>query len=255
MRISLAQYAIAFGDPGQNLERIRRYAETAAREQSQLLILPELCLHGYHKSSILAGGQFHLPQLKDTLAGIAVQYKVGIIGTYVESVADARYNTMAYIHNDGTLLAAYRKKHLFQPMKEHLFFSPGSELCVASTSPAKLGFAVCYDLRFPEQFRKMTAQGAEMFIIPAEWPQVRLDHWLTLLKARAIENLAWVVGCNCTGMIYKTLFGGNSVVISPWGDVIFQATEKEGVYTLDVNMETVRSIRREKPFLKDMEAD
>lgn len=252
MKISIAQYSIEFGKPHRNLDLIRQFAQSARNVGSDLLILPELCLHGYHKQSIIDNSQYHLPNILPILSEVAIENKLGIIGTFVEAVGDTRFNTLIHLTEDGNLLSSYRKTHLFKPMNEHLFFSAGDQFEVSISQAGKVGYAICYDIRFPELFRRMALKGAEIFFIPAEWPAERIDHWIALLKARAIENLAFVVGCNCIGLIYKTNFGGNSIVVTPWGEVIFQ-TDQDGIHTIDIDLKEVRAIRKDKPFLEDME--
>lgn len=252
MKISIAQYAIAFGKPLENLDLIRQLASSANEQGSDLLMLPELCLHGYHKQTILENLQYHLPEIQPILAEIARDNSVDIIGTFVEREGDTRYNTLIHLSADGTLLMSYRKTHLFKPMNEHLFFSSGDRYKISDSNIGTVGYAVCYDLRFPELFRRMVHHGAEVFFIPAEWPSERIDHWLALIKARAIENLAYVVGCNCNGLIYKTNFGGNSIVVSPWGEIVFLA-DRDGIHTIEIDLESVRLLRKQKPFLEDMD--
>ncbi len=252
MKISIAQYSIEFGKPRQNLDLIKQFAQSARHVGSDLLVLPELCLHGYHKQSIIDNSQYHLPNILPIISEVAIENKLGMIGSFVEAVGDNRFNTLIHLTEDGNLLSSYRKTHLFKPMNEHLFFSAGDQFKVSISHAGKAGYAICYDIRFPELFRRMTFKGAEIFFIPAEWPAERIDHWIALLKARAIENLSFVVGCNCSGLIYKTDFGGNSIVISPWGEVVFQ-TDKDGVHTIEIDLEEVRAIRKDKPFLEDME--
>lgn len=252
MKISLAQYSIEYGNPQHNLNLIKQFAKAASEGGCKLLMLPELCLHGYHKQTILENHQTHLPEIQPVLAQIALDNKIDVIGTFVEEDRDTRYNTLVHFSADGTLLESYRKVHLFKPMNEQSFFSAGEGYKVSSSRMGKAGYAICYDLRFPEIFRRMTNNGAEIFFIPAEWPAERIDHWLALIKARAIENLAYVVGCNCDGSIGKTHFGGNSIIVSPWGEVIYHA-DRDGIHTIEIDLKKVKAIRKAKPFLEDME--
>ena len=112
---------------------------------------------------------------------------------------------------------------------------------------------ICYDLRFPELFRRVTAKGAELIVVVANWPSVRLDHWLTLLKARAIENLAYVVGVNRCGSDPNHQYPGRSVVIDPWGESVADAGSEEGLIDVTIDHDRLRKWREEFPVLKDLE--
>lgn len=115
----------------------------------------------------------------------------------------------------------------------------------------KVGLATCYDLRFPELFRKQVDEGAEIFVIPAAWPAARVAAWRTLLQARAIENQVFVIACNTAGTHATTEMGGNSAVISPTGEVLAEAGRGERVLTLDIDLAEVREARESFPVLSD----
>jgi predicted amidohydrolase len=153
------------------------------------------------------------------------------------------YNT-AYLIDRGELIGSYRKLHLFSTMGEDRFLSAGNASLVAETSIGRLGIAICYDLRFPELFRKLALEGAEIICLPAEWPKPRQQHWLTLLRARAIENQLFVVAANCCGIQGKLDFFGLSQIVSPLGNIlaIAEAEDAELVAACDFSeMETCRN--------------
>ncbi|MEM7603581.1 MAG: nitrilase-related carbon-nitrogen hydrolase, partial [Verrucomicrobiota bacterium] len=112
---------------------------------------------------------------------------------------------------------------------------------------------ICYDLRFPELFRRATAGGAELIVVIASWPTVRMEHWLTLLKARAIENLAYVVGVNRCGSDPNVDYPGRSVVIDPFGEILADAGGEDGLVGVEIDLARVRDWRAEFPALKDLE--
>jgi predicted amidohydrolase len=114
-----------------------------------------------------------------------------------------------------------------------------------------LGFAVCYDLRFPELFRAFASQGTEIFLVPSAWPAARLGHWRLLAQARALENQAYLVGCNAAGEDHGTALAGHSMVVSPWGEVVAEAGDEPTVLRATIDLETVRSAREEFPALRD----
>ena len=111
---------------------------------------------------------------------------------------------------------------------------------------------ICYDLRFPEIFRTAVRQGAEMFVVIANWPNRREMHWVRLLEARAIENLAYVVGVNRTGKDPKLVYSGRTMIIDPHGTILVEAGDLEGVIAADIDPAAVRNWRRDFPALRDM---
>src|SRR5690606_6307419 len=111
---------------------------------------------------------------------------------------------------------------------------------------------ICYDLRFPEAFRLATKQGAEMFVVIANWPTARVEHWLTLLKARAIENQAYVIGCNRVGRDPKVVYPGRSVIIDPRGNVLADAGGDPGVISSSIDAAALREYRKTFPALNDI---
>ncbi|HKG80277.1 MAG TPA: nitrilase-related carbon-nitrogen hydrolase, partial [Pyrinomonadaceae bacterium] len=111
---------------------------------------------------------------------------------------------------------------------------------------------ICYDLRFPEIFRAAVFQGAQLFVVIANWPASRVRHWITLLKARAIENQAYVMGVNRCGNDPKLSYSGHSMIIDPRGEVLADASEVEGVISAEIDAEALAQYRREFPFLNDI---
>jgi omega-amidase len=254
LKIALFQSKILLGQPEANLQKVITHAQTAASAGCDLLILPELCLHGYDRKSIQDQSEFHLPLVFPTLAEIAIKNRILISGTFVEIENATLFNTQVMIDSKGQLLKSYRKTHLFKKLNEDRFFSSGNQVQVVDTTWGKVGLAICYDLRFPEMFRAMMRQGVEGYIICAEWPLARINHWKTLLQARAIENQAWVAACNSTGLTGKVEFGGSSAVITPWGDTTTAGSEEE-LMIASIDLDHVQQVRSENPFLLDYRDD
>jgi predicted amidohydrolase len=117
------------------------------------------------------------------------------------------------------------------------------------------GVAICYDLRFPELFRRYAVEGAKMVIIPAEWPIERAEHWTTLLKARAIENQMYIVAVNNVGESGGTTFAGQSMIVDPWGKVVVAGGEEPGLFTAEVDFDRVNAIREKIPVFEDRRPD
>lgn len=253
--ISIYQYNINPVEPEKNLEKVNHAAQLAHVAGSSLLVLPELCLHGYNYKEIPSMAKWSLPDALDSISLIAKENSLSIVGTFVEKEKQGYFNSFVWIDPDGTIRHKYRKSHLFNLLGEGDFFTAGNRISTFETPLGSTGSAICYDLRFPELFRKLALEGCKIVMIPAEWPDERIDHWRILLQARAIENQIFVVGVNCIGRIFKVDYGGHSMVISPWGEVLGELGTEEGVLTVKVDMEETEFVRRRLPVIKDRRPD
>ena len=166
---------------------------------------------------------------------------------------DQKYNTSGLIDRRGQILARYRKIHLFSyHSKEKRSLVAGKEVVTAPTELGIIGFSICYDLRFPELYRALVKKGAEIIVCPAAWPYPRLDHWITLNRARAIEAQCYVVGCNQVGApTPTTTLAGCSMITDPWGEVIAAAGRAEAIIEADIDATLVRTTREEYSILDD----
>lgn len=250
--VALAQMEIALGRPDLNEAAARRWAVQAAGQGARLLVLPELWPTGYDLAQAedyaapLDAGSFAL------LAELARQHNLYIVGTALEAnPAGLPFNTAALYGPDGELLGAYRKVHLFPPMGEVEHMAPGPALPTFDLPWGCTALAICYDLRFPELWRSYTEAGARFILIPAEWPMARIEHWRLLLRARAVENQLFVVGCNRAGADADGEFGGHSAAVDPWGRVLVEAGSEPGLFSTTLDLEEVARARRLFPFLDD----
>ena len=169
------------------------------------------------------------------------------------------FNTSLVFQPDGALVASYRKIHLYDveiagrvSYQESRSVAPGTETVVAEINGVRTGLSICYDLRFPELYRRLAVQGdAQVLIVPAAFMMhTGRDHWEVLLRARAIENQCYVVAAGQIGDHEpgRTCFG-RSMVVDPWGTVVAQAPDTVGVVTADLDLERLGKIRRELPSL------
>jgi predicted amidohydrolase len=174
------------------------------------------------------------------------------MGSFAEASRGNRYNTSVVIDADGEILATYRKQHLFGwEDGEPSVMTAGDSLTVLPTALGATGLATCYDLRFPELFRRLVDSGAETFLLASGWPIPRIEHWQVLTRARAIEDQAWVVACNSAGTHAGMQMGGHSVVVDPRGTVIAEAGVEEEVLYAEVDPAAVREWRQSFPVLAD----
>ncbi len=243
---------VVFGNPAKNLEKVHQFVELAAKQGSDILVLPELWSTGY---DLEQASQYATSIDKGIFAETAVlarNYHIQIVGSCLSTLTEDKFgNTAVFIDNDGKILADYSKVHLFQLMDEHHFLTAGETLSIVETHWGQAGLAICYDLRFPELFRQYALAGCVLTFLPAEWPHPRLEHWQTLLRARAIENQMFMVACNRVGNDKKSHFCGHSCLIDPWGKVLVEAGEEEGIFSAEIDLASVTAVRQTIPIFQD----
>lgn len=223
-------------------------------EGTDLIILPELWNIGffsyekYHSESETLDGD-----LVSRLSEKARKTNSYIFtGSFVEQRNGRFYNTCVLLDRKGQIAGDYSKIHLFgNGSAETKLLSPGEKVDVINTDFGKVGLSICYDLRFPELYRRMADQGAEVIISCAAWPYPRVENWDVLNKARAIENQCYYLACGCAGSSQGKPFIGRSMVVDPWGTVVTNASEREMVLKTEIYPENVAKIREEFTPLKD----
>lgn len=251
LTVSLAQFDVQPGRRDNNLARASKLAREAHALGADVLLLPELWLDGYdlqhaaeHASQVGDGG-FSLMSM------LARENCLCVAGSILEHHEEGISNTCALYDPSGALVALYRKVHLFRLMQEDRYLTAGQQATLCSMPWGPTGLAICYDLRFPELFRTMALAGAEMFLLPAQWPSRRLDAWLLLARARAVENEVFVAACNRTGCDGDTPFPGQSLIVDPWGNVLAQGGEQEQLVVAQVDLRELRKVRRYLPVYED----
>lgn len=254
--VALAQMAVIRGRPDANTATVEALAAQAAEQGAHLMLLPELWPTGYdldraaQTAAPLDGGPFA------TMSGLARQHRLYIAGTALEAnPAGQPFNTAALFGPDGALAGAYRKVHLFPPMGEREAMAPGASLPAFDLPWGRAALAICYDLRFPELWRHYTQAGAHAILIPAEWPARRAEHWRVLLRARAVENQLFVMGCNRAGADADGEFAGHSAAVDPWGQVLVEGGWEPGLFLATLDLDQVARTRRQFPFLEDRRTD
>jgi predicted amidohydrolase len=160
------------------------------------------------------------------------------------------YNTCSLIGKDGRIIGSYDKVHLFPPFDEDQYLTPGTEIPIFKTNLGIFGIAICFDIRFPELTRLLTLRGAQVIFIPAEFPAERISVWATLLRARAIENQVFVVGCNSVGSDGKNIFGGRSAIIDPEGRTLAQADDTPQLLSARIDLRRITEVRKQIPSLR-----
>jgi deaminated glutathione amidase len=261
MRAAAVQLT-AKADKAANLEKADRLVRRAAADGAELVVLPEKWTalgtgDDLRAAAEPVGGGEASAWAASTARELAIDLVAGSISERVEG-EDKLRNTSLHYGPDGELKAAYRKIHMFDvevggvEYRESDHEDPGEEaVLTATTDGVKIGLTVCYDLRFPELYRLLAVDGARILTVPAAFtvPTTR-DHWEPLVRARAIENQAFVIAANQIGKHPPNhRSGGRSLIVDPWGIVLAVAPDAECVITADLDLESQADIRRRIPSL------
>jgi predicted amidohydrolase len=175
-----------------------------------------------------------------------------LMGSMVEKDGQNYYNTSIFINPRGEIAARYRKIHLFgYQSDETQILTPGQQVVVTDTPWGVCGLSTCYDLRFPELFRRMVDQDAKFFLVVSAWPQVRLEAWRLFNRARAHENLAFLASCNCAGANAGKQYAGHSMIVDPLGQVIAEGGQEEALVTARIDPGMVDTVRQDFSALDD----
>ncbi len=253
MKVACLQMNMVLGAPDENYSLAQRLIEEAMVQQPDILVLPETWNSGFFPKEGLAElSDSDGKRTKEEIGKLAAQFQVNIVAGSVSNVRDGKiYNTAMVFNRAGQCVASYDKTHLFTPMGEDNYFTPGDHLCRFMLDGVSCGLIICYDVRFPELTRSLTVQGLDMLFVVSQWPKVRTFHLRSLTTARAIENQMFVVCCNSCGTAGETVYGGNSAVIDPWGETKALAGEKEEILFCECDMEVLDSIRSTIPVFRD----
>lgn len=245
------QMDLAWEDRDANLATARRAIAAARPEPGSLIVLPEMFDVAYTMNVAVATDEPH-GTTRAFLADTARQYGCHVIAGCVANDPNGKPANQAFAFGpDGAQLASYRKIHPFTPAGEHRSYARGDAPVLFDWNGLKVAPLVCYDLRFPELFRAALDLGAEMFVVIASWPSVRVEAWSILARARAIENLAYVVALNRCGRDPSHAYPGRSVVLGPKGEVLAEASDLPTTLTALIDADHVRGWRRDYPALRD----
>ncbi|GFN30713.1 carbon-nitrogen family hydrolase [Paenibacillus xylaniclasticus] len=254
LKLALLQIDIQIGEPEANYKKVEQMMLEAlsADNKPDIIMLPEMWNTGYALEQISELADESGNRTKEKLSAFAREHQVIIVGG---SIAEKReggvFNTIHAFGRQGEELGQYDKIHLFRLMDEEKHLQPGRETGTLAIDGTPAGMMICYDIRFPELARKLALGGAKVLFLPAEWPNPRLHHWRTLLQARAIENQMYVIACNRCGQSGSTVFFGHSMIIDPWGEVIAESGEQEGILTAEIDLGLVDEVRTRIPIFED----
>jgi predicted amidohydrolase len=221
---------------------------------TDLVILPEIWNIGYFSfDRYIAESETRDGETITRMRSKANEKRVHILaGSIVERDNGRFYNTSFLIGPSGEILGKYRKIHLFgYGSRESQLLAKGEEVCVIETEIGTFGLSTCYDLRFPELFRKLIDRGAEIILTASAWPYPRLEHWLLFNRVRAIENQTFLVSSNCVGINSSVQFCGHSMIVDPWGTILASGGDEECSVKAEIDLDQVGYIRKQFPVLKE----
>lgn len=242
----------------QNLNIALTLIHKATKENVDLIVLPENFLYiGDDKDICFSINSHELNTIKQTAKEFST---IILAGSFPEDHPSGKpFNTSLLIDRQGHTIETYRKIHLFdvkignsKEFKESSYVSAGEKIVTAKTDIGKIGLTICYDLRFPELYRNLALSGCEIIVVPSNFAaQTGKDHWLTLLRARAIENGTYILAPNQYGKKYDgNLSYGHSAIIDPWGTVTAQSSDLEdSIIYADLDVNYVRKVREAIPNL------
>ncbi|MFH0938615.1 MAG: carbon-nitrogen family hydrolase [Planctomycetota bacterium] len=252
MHVACIQMDITWEDKIANYARVRTLLNEARLPKGALALLPEMFSTGF-SLNVSGIAEDQTRETEKFLAQVAADHEIFLLGGVVTFGPDGRgRNEAVLIGPDGQERTRYCKLHPFSFVGENNHFVSGADCVTAVCGEFAVAPFICYDLRFPEVFRCAMRRGVELFAVIANWPQAREAHWLTLLRARAIENQAYMAAVNRCGHDHKQFYSGHSQIIDPHGEILADAGESERVISAALNLETLRVYRREFPGLQDI---
>lgn len=250
MKLALVQYSPAWENPEENIHKLNSMLEQQLGEE-EIIIFPEMTLTGFTMQSRKFAEDWDGIATKYFI-NIAKKHKKHVFAGIIEREDNKIYNSLYHIDNNGIITARYRKIHPFSYSKEDEFYSAGKEIITTKINQTKIGLTICYDLRFPELYRKYAKDGAEIIINIADWPVQRIEHYKVLLRANAITNQCYMIGVNRVGDDPYYSYPGWSAVFNPMGEKVILVSKEEKLISVDISLDKVKQTRDKLPFLKDI---
>jgi omega-amidase len=252
MQIIGCQFDMTWEDKPANFAKVRALLNGAKIEPRALIVLPEMFATGF-SMNVAATAEARNGPTQKFLTQLAIDKQAFVIGGIVTANGDGRGRNEALVLDpQGKEIQRYCKLHPFSPSGENAHFARGDKTCAFNWGPFRVALFVCYDLRFPEIFRLQSQHGANLIVVIANWPSPRDSHWQALLKARAIENQAYVVGVNRVGKDPKLEYLGHSLIFDPRGETLAAAGEGEQLIEARIEVEPLLEFRQQFPVLADL---
>jgi predicted amidohydrolase len=249
-------------DKQENLKKSIEFIAEASGKGAGLVCFPEFQM-AFSPSSQSADQLANIAEtvkgdFVSTLSSAAKKNRIGIVATIYEKSSKPKrvFDTAVMINLNGTVSSVYRKLHLYDALgfKESAKLMPGMKIIKPTkTKAGNVGLLICYDLRFPEMSRILTVKGADLLVAPSGWVagEMKEEHWQTMVKARAIENGSYIAAPAQVGNIYC----GRSMIVDPFGIVLVDMGQREGVEAVDIDKSRVQKVRQSLPLLKNRRTD
>jgi predicted amidohydrolase len=253
VRVAAVQHDIVWEDNDANFAHVEPLIAGAAASGARIIVLSEMFSCGF-SNNIDAIAEPEGGVSSQFLTAMAARYGAWVTGSCPEVLADGSgggrpHNVHVLAGPDGTQ-HRYAKVHPFTFSGEDRYFAAGTQLATFEIEGLRVSPFVCYDLRFADEFWQLAA-GTDLFIVPANWPEVRRLHWQTLLHARAIENQAYVIGCNRVGEGNGLAYSGDSRIIDPLGELLATGARTESILLADISATVVAEVRDRFRFMQD----
>lgn len=267
LRIGLCQMMVTESSKKENIDKAKKMIYDAADKGAKIISLPEMFNCPYNNKHFRNYAEtFPQGETIRMLSSAAKERNIYLIGGSIPELDDLGrvYNTSFIFDKNGDLIGKHRKVHLFDidikdrvSFKESEVLSGGEDVTIFNTEYGKIGVAICYDIRFPELIRIMALRGAELVFIPAAFNMTTGPaHWETLFKSRALDNQIYVAGISTArDTSYSYVAYGNSLIASPWGDVVNRLDEREGILIEDIDFDYINEVRESLPLLKHRRED
>jgi len=261
VKIAIAQVHSS-PDKGENLKNALRLIGQAKRQEAELIAFPEFLMAFSPASQSAAeltvvAESVHGPFIT-ALRESAREARLGVLAPIYETspIAHRVYDTAVWIDAAGSIASVYRKLHLYDAFgfKESDKFHPGADIAaLVNFGAAHCATMLCYDLRFPELARMLALEGANILFAPSGWVQgdLKVEHWQTMIKARALENGCFVIAPNQVGNIYT----GHSLVVDPMGRILVDMPDEQELALIDIELSLVNEVREKLPLLQNRRAD
>lgn len=254
-RVSLFQMEVLLGKTEENFSKAERGVLSLSRE-SDAVLLPETWNTGFFPQDLKQSADENGMRTRRLFSSLAEKEKVNVIaGSTAVSEEGKIFNRSFVFNREGREIAHYDKVHLFSPMGEDKAFCAGSAPCVFELDGHRCGVITCYDLRFPEWTRLLALRGIKILFVPCQWPFARKEQMRLLARSRAIENQIFLVLCNAVGSNGKTEFGGSSLIVDPFGNILAEAGREETCLSALLDFSVIEKARSAIPVFSDRRED
>lgn len=256
LKVLVVQSSAIIGNKKATLANVEKLLEKYEDKQPDLIVLPEAWSVGWDcRNFEKEAEEIEGSETINFLKNVAMNFNATVIGgSFIQKTGDTYKNTCPVISKTGQLVTTYDKMHLFshKGSEENKYVSTGDELKILDLGFTKIGLTICYDIRFPEVYRKYSQEGVEVFVNVAAWSNKKLEHWNIMHRARAVENQCFMITADQTGKITEKEYNlGHSMVINPWGDIIDMLEAQEDCLFSEIDLEEVKKLRTEFPLISD----